>query len=634
MTKVRLFPLTAMLLSTTLLATADANALKIFGITIFEDKQAADEDVIDPRRYDVELSASGGEGIEEAVQGASELWRNRESAVGGSAGLLARARGDYRRILAALYNEGHYGGSISITVNGRQAADIEAGTELPERSSVAIAVDPGPRFLFAETAIENIAPPAATRDDEVEQPSETGFSAGLPARAGVVKQAGERARDAWREQGYPKAAIAGREVVADHPSNTLDVRMRIDPGPRAAYGAVSVEGNQRMIAEFIARQTGLELGKEYDPDDIERAKKRLARLDVFSVYKVEEGAEVGPDGTLPFNVFVQEKPLRRIGVGATYSTVDGFGLETYWLHRNLFGRAESLRLTGKVAGVGETFQYDEFDYSVGALFRKPGFIHPDNDLTIDIVTKREFNDAFTEVSAGGDVGFERFVTDSLTVRGGFRANYGQFDDVFGERTFLTTGLVGGLRYDTRDSKTEPTEGVYADIEAFPYYEWEYGNFAARFEAEARAYAALDSEGRIVLAGRLKVGSIVGTDIEETPPNLLFLAGGGGSVRGYAYNNIGIRYPDGSITGGLSLVEGSAEIRARFTKTIGAVAFVDFGTVGRESYPDFGEDLKIGAGAGLRYYTGLGAIRLDVAVPLDRGPGDPSFGLYAGIGQAF
>lgn len=635
MSPLRTLPAAALLLSSTLLATADANAFKLFGVAFFENKDGTSEDdVIDPKFYDVTFNVSGDEKLQDTIRGSSELWRNRKKSVGGSAGLLARAKGDYRRILAGLYNTGHYGGTITISVNGREAADIPAGEEFSKRSAIVISVEPGPLFTFGETSIANEAPEPASREDRVEHPSDVGFATGLPAQATVVKQAASLARDAWRQQGYPKADIAEQNVVADHPANELNVRLLLRPGPLATYGGTTVEGNERMIASFIARQTGLVPGEQYDPDDIERAKKRLARLDVFSVYKIVEADKVNPDGTLPFNVIVQEKPLRRIGIGATYSTVDGFGAETYWLHRNLFGRAESLRLTGKVGGIGETFQYDEFDYEVGAVFRKPGFLDPDNDLIIDITAKREFNDAFTEVSIGGDAGIERFVTDNLTVRGGFRVNYGQFDDVFGKRDFLTTGVTGGFTYDIRDSKTEPTEGLYADAEIFPYYEWEYGNFAVRFQAEGRGYLSLAEDGRLVLAGRLKLGSIIGPGIAETPPNLLFFAGGGGSVRGYAYNNIGIRRPDGTLTGGLSLVEGSAEIRAKVTERFGAVAFADFGTVGEESYPDFGEDLKIGVGAGIRYYTGLGAIRLDAAVPLDPETGDPSFGLYAGIGQAF
>jgi translocation and assembly module TamA len=137
----------------------------------------------------------------------------------------------------------------------------------------------------------------------------------------------------------------------------------------------------------------------------------------------------------------------------------------------------------------------------------------------------------------------------------------------------------------------------------------------------------------VLAGRLKLGTLVGPPISEIAPDRLFFAGGGGSVRGYAYRNIGVPVGD-EVIGGRSLIEASVEARVKVTETIGVVGFVDAGYVGEDSIPSFDEDLRIGVGAGLRYLTGLGPIRLDVAVPLDPREDDPDFAFYVGIGQAF
>jgi translocation and assembly module TamA len=153
-------------------------------------------------------------------------------------------------------------------------------------------------------------------------------------------------------------------------------------------------------------------------------------------------------------------------------------------------------------------------------------------------------------------------------------------------------------------------------------------------AEGRAYYGFGEDKRIVHAGRLKLGSIVGPSIAETAPDKLFLAGGGGSVRGYAYRNIGVNGPGGIVTGGRSLIEASAELRARITDSIGAVGFVDAGYVGADSIPDFSQQFRVGVGAGLRYYTGLGPLRADVAFPLNRRKGDPSLAFYIGLGQAF
>src|SRR5690606_548073 len=133
----------------------------------------------------------------------------------------------------------------------------------------------------------------------------------------------------------------------------------------------------------------------------------------------------------------------------------------------------------------------------------------------------------------------------------------------------------------------------------PYYEFNYGNAAAKVVGEVRGYYSVDDNSRFVVAGRAKIGAIFDPPISETPPDKLFFAGGGGSVRGYAYRNIGVDTPAG-VAGGRSLIEGSAEVRVRVTPTIGVVAFADAGYVGEDSIPDFSEDLRIGVGGGLRY----------------------------------
>jgi translocation and assembly module TamA len=152
-------------------------------------------------------------------------------------------------------------------------------------------------------------------------------------------------------------------------------------------------------------------------------------------------------------------------------------------------------------------------------------------------------------------------------------------------------------------------------------------------AEASAYRALDAEKRFVLAGRVAAGSIYGANLTSVPANRRFYAGGGGSVRGYGYQDIGPVSAAGLPTGGLSMLETSAEVRIGITETIGIVPFIDAGLVS-PSTSFSGSEFKVGAGVGLRYATPFGPLRIDVAVPLNKGRLDPDYGIYAGIGQAF
>lgn len=618
------------------LVTGPAFGFELFGIQFFgSEADDADAVIADPRTYDLTFETGVEGDLDAALRAASNLWGDRDQPASGVAGLLAKARGDYARMTGALYNLGYYGGAISILVNGREAASIPPDASLPEPSQIRVTVDPGPQFVFGPLRITNRAPMPVLEADRVEAPSEIGFVTGQIARATIIAQAEQRLVEALRQLGYPKAQIASRDVVADHPSRTLEVSIVVDPGAYAAIGSILVQGTQNMSPAFIVRQTGLVQGAEYDPDDIERARERLTRLGVFRSMRIEAAQQVQPNGLLPYQIIVQEQALRRFGIGASYGTLDGLGVEGYWLHRNLFGEAERLRLDAKVAGISFPIDTAEFDYAFGGTFTKPGIFTPETDLVAALSADRSVLPLYTETSVQGRLGIEQLFSDDISGSVGLQFQHSYFEDdaTFGNRNFTTAGLYGRGVFDNRDSDLDPTQGFYLEATVDPLYEFEYENFLARATLEGRAYFAFDEDANYVLAGRIKAGAVAGPSLTEIPPDLLFFAGGGGSVRGYAYRSIGVDDGMGNVTGGRYLLEASVEGRVRFNDQFGAVAFVDGGYVAADTFPDF-DQLRLGAGVGIRYYTALGPLRLDVAVPLNKSPGDPDYALYVGIGQSF
>jgi translocation and assembly module TamA len=615
---------------------SSAWAFDLFGLKLFEDQSEVDAEAViaDPQPYTVTLSTGGAaKPVEDAVRSASALIAGADLPASGAAGLLATARGDYRRMLAALYGEGYYGGTISIRVGGKEAATLPPDAVLPDPAPVDIFVKPGPLFRFGRVVIVNRAGPAHEAGDRVDAPELVGYGAGEPAKSSVILKAEQLALEAWRQQGYAKAAIANREVVADHATNLVDVTVTVDPGRFARVGPITVRGTASMDPAFVAQQTGLVPGTEYDPDDIARAEKRLARLDVFSAMRIEAASAIGSEGLLPFTVIVGEQKLRRFGVGATYSTVDGLGLEAFHLWRNLFGRAERLRIDAMVAGIGFPINSAAFDYAFGGTFTKPGFLNPDNDLVAAVSAERTILTNFTETSASASAGLTQYLSDEMTLKGSAFVERSNFADAFGIRDFALAGVDAGFTFDTRDDATDATEGFFLEVTGQPFYEFYYGNPAFRTTAEARAYWSPTGDNGVVLAGRIKAGALIGPALSEIPPDRLFFAGGGGSVRGYGFKSIGVAGPGGTVTGGRYLLEASLEARVKVTDDIGLVGFLDGGYVAADSFPGL-DQLRLGAGIGVRYYTGLGPLRLDLAIPLNKHPGDPDYALYAGIGQAF
>jgi translocation and assembly module TamA len=296
-----------------------ASAFTLFGYRLWGSDETEQVDVIDPISYTATIRIDApDEALRDRLQEASSLWVDRERPTSGRAGLITKARGDYRRLLAALYAEGYYGGEISILIGGRQAADMTLADDFPSGVPVVIDVRTGPLFTFRRTEIVNRPPFGSVReDDHVEPPSTVGFAPGEPARIGAVGAASALAVEQWRQLSRAKARETGRDVVADHPPRRVDATITIDPGAAARYGPVRVTGQDRMDAGFIAYMADLPTGEDFDPDDVRAAEDRLGRLGVFSSIRVEEAEAIGPAGSLHFTLTVEERRPRPIGFGGT-----------------------------------------------------------------------------------------------------------------------------------------------------------------------------------------------------------------------------------------------------------------------------------------------------------------------------
>lgn len=616
-----------------------AAAFELFGIHLWgerEEEAAGQIEIADPLPYEIEIRAP--DDVQGTIEDASSLWDERDQPAAGKAGLLAKGRGDYRRILGTLYTEGYFGAGVSITVNGAELADLNLSAAIPDNSRVVIAVEPGERFTFGRTDIEHAPPLVVDDDEEFELPASVGFETGEEARTAAISEASNLAVTQWRQLARAKAREGGREVIADHSRNRLDVTLTMEPGPVVRYGPVQASGSRRVDPDFIEYITDLPTGQPYDPDTMDDARNRLSNLGTFNSIRLREGEDLGPGGLMPVYVEVEDRKPRGIGVGGTYSTLDGLGLNAYWLHRNLFGRAERLRFDASIEGIGTDGGYEDYDYSLGSTFTKPGVITPRTSLIASLVARQLEYDTYRERSITGQAGFTHTFNRRLSGELHARIASSEYEDDFGTRDFMTYGLVGRGEYDRRDNEFDATRGYYLAADVTPYYEAEYGNFATQATLEGRVFRGFGEEERVVIAARAKVGTLVGASVAETPPDILFFAGGGGSVRGYEYRTIGVEGTDDdgedTVTGGRSLAEGSLELRWRFAGNFGAVGFVDAGMVNEGSDFAGDGDLYIGAGIGARYHTSFGPLRLDVATPLDEREDDNTIAVYIGIGQAF
>ena len=259
------------------------------------------------------------------------------------ADLMPSARAEYGRLIGLLYEQGHYAPTIRILIDGREAVDMSPLSTPSQIDQIAISIDLGPLFSFGEISIAPLAPGTELPGD---------FATGQPARSTVVRDALAAALDGWRAAGYAQADIIGRDVIADHQNYSLDVQLRLDPGPQLRFGAVVPQGNARTRAERIVAIAGLPTGAVHDPQALADAEERLRETGAFASVVLRTADRANPDGSIDIVAQVDEALPRRLGFGAEYDSEAGVRLSSFWLHRNLFGGAERLRLEAAVDGIG------------------------------------------------------------------------------------------------------------------------------------------------------------------------------------------------------------------------------------------------------------------------------------------
>lgn len=604
-----------------------ASAFEIFGMKFFE-KEEETTAVIDPINYTLTLNpGTDDDDLKEAIENTARLKQDEGTPVSGDLGLVIKARDDRDRILAALYENARYGGVVNVTIDGQDLDSLPPSPEFGRRGSipVSISVEPGPFFTFGDVAFSG--------DAEGRNPADYGLVPGARADSTLILKAGEQVVVDLKAEGRPLAKLIERNATADHKTQTVDVVIAAEGGPIAPVGEVGVTGTKTVDANFVQRYSRINAGQPYSPEALNKAAERLRTLGVFSSVTIREADKLAPDGSLPMTIEVSEGKHRYFGVGAQYSNTDGIGLQGYWGHRNLFGEAESLRLEGSVNRIGES-DLGNLDYSTAILFSKPGAFGPASTFNASLKASIVDPDAYKAFTTTAAAGVAVELSDRDTVSAGGELMWSDVEDAFGKNKYLTASIPIEYVRDTRDDKLNPTEGYRLLINAKPSYETYRGTFFSSFEGAITGYQALGAEDRVVLAGKVAGGTIIGGDkLSDIPATRRFFLGGGGTVRGYGYQEISPRNGKDELLGGRSYVAASAEVRIGVTETIGVVPFIDVGTVSTDEVPDF-NDIRAGAGVGLRYATPFGPLRLDVAVPLNKYPGGTSFGVYAGIGQSF
>jgi len=539
-----------------------------------------------------------------------------------TAEILGAARADYKRLLAVLYDNGYFSGSINIIVDGREAAAIPQIDPPAVISNIEIRVDAGPKFLFGRARIAPVAP-------ETELPE--GYAEGQTASLGVLKSAVANGIEGWRAQGHAKAALAAQELVADHPSRRIRADLTLDPGPRLRFGRMVISGESDVREQRIRDIAGLPEGEVFSPEELRQSTERLRRTGAFNAVALSEAEEIGPGDTLGITAQITDAPKRRLGFGAELSTLEGLTVSAFWLHRNLLGGAERLRFDAEVSGIGGNS--GGTDYSLGARFERPATFNEDTDFYALALVEQLDEVSFFSRQLDLEAGIKRIASAERTYTLGLGLRTAETRDAFGENRYTLLTLPLSAEFDYRDDRLNAKNGYYLKASVTPFLAVSGSDNGVRSYVDGRAYRTFGEARPVTFAVRGQVGSVYGPDLSRAPADYLFYSGGGGSVRGQEYQSLGVAVGAETV-GGRSFVGVSGEVRVGVTDSIGIVGFVDAGYVGEEEFYDGTGTWHSGAGIGLRYNTAVGPIRLDLAVPTSGPETDENFQVYIGIGQSF
>lgn len=519
------------------------------------------------------------------------------------------------RALAWLRSEGYYAATVT----------PEATDEPP---AARLIIEPGPRFRFEAPLIAYGGNPPHDEAAAAVERALAAVAADAPARAEAVLEAEGAAVSALQQLGYADAVAGQRRVVVDHATQRVSAEFNLQPGAAARLGDVRAEPNTIFRESFIDRLQNWRTGAPYSPQALSRLRRDLTSTGAVSLATTRL-AEPDADGLR--DVIVNIEPSRRHAyeIGLSYSTIEGAGVQAEWTRRNLTGRADALSVEATLA---------ERQQGVAVELMRPHAAGLGLSITHGASVEREALEAYTRQGVALYASVDAASRLRFAPSYGLRLSADSFEDLAGGVTeALVLSGFASVRRDTTGFTLDPRDGSITEIRVEPSVSTGDETLGfVRFIGDARVYESFGRDDRLTLAARARAGwlTAVAGDPDDVPPDRRFYSGGGGSVRGYAYNSI---YPEerdalGLSPGGQGLVEGSLEARWRFNDRWGAAAFVDAGAA-FDDWSDAG-DLRYGVGAGVRYNLGFAPLRVDLAIPLDQDESEDDYALYISLGQAF
>jgi translocation and assembly module TamA len=451
---------------------------------------------------------------------------------------------------------------------------------------------------------------------------------GRPLRAADVQKSVDKLTQEVQEDNCLYEVHVDYDARINRDANTARLTLTVQDSPTAHVGAVRFHGLKDVKQDYALQKTDLAAGGCFSRSRVNQARLNLLQSNLFA--SVTDTVSPLKRGKADVVFDVRERPPHTIAAGAGYSSDAGPNVTAGWTHRNLFGRGEKLDVNA---------QWSAILQGLDTTLSFPEFRRKDQTLTLNGNVSQTNSDAYDTRALSLGATMTRKLSDHLSASlgTGFKLSREEGDPATSSNE--TVGLVFfpvGLTYDSRNDVLDPKTGWTGSVTVKPFVDtFDTNTTFIKTTVTGSGYYSPDfvRHKRVTFAARLGLGSIQGVGLYDVPLDERFYVGGGGSVRGYPYQQLSPltgTTPDG----GRSYVESSFETRFHLTKNWGAVLFTDGGAASAGSVPKTG-DMRWSVGTGVRYYTDFAPVRFDIAVPLQRRAGiDHDYEFYISIGQAF
>ena len=562
--------------------------------------------------YRVEISGLQGTDLEPLFKQVSDTWNYRKTPPPTIALLRMRMQKDKQSFTKLLMSRGYLRAVIDLDISGE-----------PDRLLASVKVTLNEPFLFGGMKI-SLTNTVGEARPKLPTESDLGLKKGSRAIYKDIPAAEAALVECIRKQGYPWVTVVSQQVVADYASGRMNVYWVLSPGMRAHFGSLTVTGLSRVQMALINKMKTWKPGAIYDPTVVKTFQDLLAGSGLFSVAMLTMEPEGVSEDVVNMKLDVTERPRRSVGFGVGYNTEKGAGVSANWENRNLLGQGECFHFEGEVA---EKMTQGEVSYSI------PHFFHRGVALKSFSRLGEERPRAYESVYWKNQAGMSWDVSPQLNLGFAYAWKAERVEQFSTTERYLLQSCPASVLWDFRNDRIEPTRGGVLFSEAEYFTEWNKERRFARERMRYRHITKLWNYPQITANGTVGLGLLQGGDVFDIPADERFYAGGSDTIRGYAFQMAGPLLDDDP-TGGCSMMTLSGEVSMKVYGPVALIGFLDGGNVFAESTPSTSEELLWGAGGGLRVYTPVGAIGVEVGFPLTPRPVDDHHQYYITIGFQF